>query len=83
MREFWIPKSMAQAAAREPANHGANPPDFAAPQVSACKGRAILRKNRKIIIYLKNIGFPLQVDMSASAKVGKIGLHRDAVLAPK
>ena len=75
---------MEQAAAREPANHGANPPDFAAQRMSACKGKALFkRKDRKIIVYLKKIGFPLQVHVLPSAKVGKIGLQVDASPAPK
>ena len=75
---------MAQVAVRKPANHGANLPDFAAPQMSACKGKAIFkRKDKKIIVYLKKIGFPLQVDVLPSAKVGKIGLQVDASPAPK
>ena len=61
---------MAQAAAREPANHGANPPDFAAPRMSACKRKAILKKGTEIIVYFKKISFPLHALICGAAKSG-------------
>ena len=68
--------------AREPWSE-TTPPDFADPQWAHAKEKLYLKKKQKIIIYFKNIGFPLQVDVSASVKVGKIGLQVDASSAPK
>ena len=43
----------------------------------------ILKVIKKLIVYFRNISFPLQVEVLPSAKVGKIALQVDVSPAPK